>query len=115
MFLLQAWDSYAKSHSVENDRPGVCVCDSLCCILNHFWLSDLFPADQLYVVMATENAGISLENYQVNGHLSGFSYICTLTHTHLLSVLQGGGGSECPVSSCWSSRCGRGSKCVITS
>ena len=82
MFLLQAWDSYAKSHSVENDRPGVCVCDSLCGILNHFWLSDLFPADQLYVVMATENAGISLENYQVNGHLSGFSYICTLTHTH---------------------------------
>jgi hypothetical protein len=45
-FLLKSWDSYAKTHVVENDRP------------------DSFPAEQLYVVMAAENAGSSLENYQ---------------------------------------------------
>ncbi|CAI8047888.1 Serine/threonine-protein kinase haspin [Geodia barretti] len=46
VFLLKSWDSYAKTHVVENDRP------------------DSFPAEQLYVVMAVENAGSAVESYQ---------------------------------------------------
>ena len=73
VFLLKAWDSFAKTHPVENDRPGtVCVCVAANMIaLFHCLLAvcssspDSFPEDQLYVVMAAENAGSSLESYQV--------------------------------------------------
>ena len=80
-FLLKSWDSYAKTHVVENDRPGMCVCVCLACVCvcvcvvaNVFLLlyftcwqlpPDSFPAEQLYVVMAAENAGSAVENYQV--------------------------------------------------
>jgi serine/threonine-protein kinase haspin len=43
--LLESWDTYTKTHRTENDRP------------------DKFPSEQLYVLMATENAGTALEDY----------------------------------------------------
>lgn len=48
----------------------VCVCLHVCvvCKLKHIH-ADIFPENQLYVLMATENAGVALEDHKVH-HIS---------------------------------------------
>ena len=65
-FLLESWDEYALSNSVENDRPGTYMSFGRNYIVTFTLPPDIFPEHQLYGVLATENAGTTVEQYEVS-------------------------------------------------